>query len=60
MQEYEESCAITNAGCRWALDDWGDHYLFVIPRMYCLDCFRERDFSKEEYKEEKSDHSLYY
>jgi hypothetical protein len=46
----EDPCSDTGKPCRWYADDYteyGGPY-----HVFCLDCGRERDFGKDELKEE--------
>ena len=42
----EEPCDKTGRGCQWVCEDQADG----AWDLYCADCFRWRDWSKDDYK----------
>ena len=45
----EEPCAKTGLGCDW-LWDWDDADGSPSGDMYCIQCFRNRDWLKDEWR----------
>lgn len=50
---FEEPCEATKQSCEWVVEEWGE--FLEHWDMYCLHCYRQRDWNKAEYesKEEK-------
>ena len=46
----EDSCDITDGPCHWVSEEWYDADGEIESwDLYCNDCYRWRDWSKEEY-----------
>lgn len=46
--QTEEPCEVTGKPCRWIIDDWEDSKGNYNWDSYCWNCYRNRDWSKEE------------
>jgi hypothetical protein len=47
----EDLCAVTGKPCRWLSDDQYENGEIVAWDLFCQDCFRERDWDKDEASE---------
>lgn len=48
-RETEAPCAVTGQPCRWLSDDETDDAGEVVAwDLFCMDCYRSRDWSKDE------------